>query len=415
MKTNIKEIKARKIFNSRGESTIEAEVHLDDSIGCFSAPSGASVGKNEVKAFPDEGVEASLEIIKEEISPRLEGINIYNQDKIDSELKKIDGTDNFSRLGGNASIAVSIASAKAASKNSNIPLFEYISEISGSDPSFPLPLGNIIEGGKHAGYGSTEIQEFLILPLNPDSVYEAVFVNTRVHKTVGEKLSIQFSNFSGGKGDEGGWVAPLHTEKALDILRKSCDSVEEKYGIELGVGMDIAASEIWNGNSYDYRRIGDLSESEQMNFMQSLSERYNLVYLEDPIHEENFEGFATLTNRIGENTLICGDDLFVTNKHRIREGISKKSANTVLIKPNQIGTLTDMIDAVNLAKENRFRTVVSHRSGETTDSSIAHIAVAMSDIIKTGAVGGERIAKLNELIRIEEENKDMIKMFNLRC
>ncbi|RZN61887.1 enolase [Methanonatronarchaeum sp. AMET6-2] len=402
MKGGIKDVRTRRLLNSRGEETIEVEVDTGGFVGRFSSPSGASVGEHEAIALPEGGVSRSIELIENEVKPRLIGRDPKDQKNIDSFLKEIDGTDNFSRLGSNASTAVSLAIAKVAAKQKEMQLFEYISVLAGTSPSMPLPLGNIIEGGEHAGEGATEIQEFLTIPVNPKSAEEAVFANALVHHYVGEKLSKEVRSFGGGKGDELGWVAPLKTKEALDVLQEATEKATGKTGITVKIALDVAASEMWNGSVYKYRRDEDRDTDGQIEFISKLIEDYDLFYVEDPLDENDFKGFSKLTSKVGEESLICGDDLFTTNKKRIEKGMETAAANTVLIKPNQIGTLTDTLEAIETARKYDCLTAVSHRSGETTDSAISHIAVACSEIIKTGAVGGERIAKLNELIRIEE-------------
>lgn len=412
--TSITDVKARKIINSRGEPTIEVEIDAEENKGIFSSPSGASVGKHEAKSFPEKGVDEAIEILRNK-KEKIKGLDVSEQEKIDKTLRRIDGTNNFSYLGGNTSIAVSIASAKAAAKSSNKQLYEYISRLIDLEPSLPLPLGNMIEGGEHASKGATEIQEFLALPTNVKTIKEAILANAEVHKITKKILESKKPSFQGGKGDEGGWVESLSTQEALDILKESIKYVEDQIDteIDIKIGLDVAASELWNGKKYEYRRSENKSTKEQINFMKKLSNEYGIKYIEDPLHEDDYDGFKEIKEKIGKNTLICGDDLFVTNKKRIKKGIKKESANTILIKPNQIGTLTETLEAIKLAKKNKYKTVVSHRSGETTDDSITHLAVSTSEIIKCGAVNGERTSKLNELIRIEEKTK--LKPSNLRC
>ncbi|PTD93419.1 phosphopyruvate hydratase [archaeon SCG-AAA382B04] len=401
--TKIKDIHSRKTINSRGEPTIEIEVKSKRELGRVSSPSGASVGKFEATAFPKEGVDSTIKTIRDNKNEFV-GLDPSNQQKIDQKLKKLDGTDNFSKLGGNGAIALSMATSKLAAKTKQIPYYEYLTELADTEPSLPLPLGNMIEGGEHAGKGATEIQEFLTLPTKVESEKQAIISNAEVHHQIKKILEEKNKSFSGGKGDEGGWVESLKTREALDILKKSTEKIEKRKNAKIRLGIDVAASEMWNGKNYEYRRSENKETNQQIRFMKKLVEEYNIKYLEDPLQEEDFEGFSKIKDKINKDVLICGDDLFVTNQNRIQEGINKKSANTVLIKPNQIGTLTDTIEAIKLAKENNYKITVSHRSGETTDTSIAHLAVATSEIIKCGAVNGERTAKLNELIRIEEKS-----------
>lgn len=409
--TEIKDFTTRKIINSRGEPTVEVEVESKNKKGRFSSPSGASVGKHEAISFPKKGVDATIKLLDNN-KDKLIGLEATDQQKIDNELRKIDGTNNFSHLGGNGAIAISMATSKLAAKIQEKPYYEYLSEISNTKPSLPLPLGNIIEGGEHAGEGATEIQEFLTLPTKPKTIREAVLANAEIHREVKRILRSRSKTFAGGKGDEGGWVESLSTKEALKVLEKAKKHIEKNKKTKIKIGLDVAASEMWNGKKYEYRRNKNKNTDQQIDFIKKLSKKHDIKYLEDPLHEEDFVGFNKLKQKLENEILVCGDDLFVTNKKRIKQGIEKDSVNTVLIKPNQIGTLTDTIEAIKLAKSENYKTVVSHRSGETTDTSISHLAVATSEIIKTGAVNGERIAKLNELIRIEE--KSDIKITNLQ-
>lgn len=271
----------------------------------------------------------------------------------------------------------------------------------------PYPLGNMINGGAHAGRNAPDIQEFLVIPVGAENIREAVFTNVNVHKKIREYIQAKDSSFTGGKGDEGGWAPNLTNEEALEIQVKACQTISDETGVEVKPALDMAASEMWDPSQemYVYQREGiKRSTSEQIDFVEEIVDNYGFYFVEDPIREGDMDGFAELTKQVGDKCIICGDDVFVTNAKILQEGINKKAANAIIIKPNQIGTLTDTFNTVELARNNKYVPVVSHRSGETTDETIAHLAVAFScPIIKTGAVGGERIAKLNELIRIEEE------------
>jgi enolase len=264
----------------------------------------------------------------------------------------------------------------------------------------PIPLGNVIGGGEHATE-ATDIQEFLAAPVGAPSVSDAVFANAAVHESVRDRLIER--GVAAGKGDEGAWAPQIDDETAFEVAQAAAESVAETVGFDIRLGLDIAASELWDPEAEVYV-YGDRSRSpaEQRKYVASLVAEYQLAYVEDPLHEDDFEGFATLTERVGEQTLVCGDDLFVTNVERLERGIETAAANSILIKPNQIGTLSDTFDAIELARSHEYTPVVSHRSGETEDTTIAHLAVATAaPYIKTGTVGGERTAKLNELIRIE--------------
>ena len=271
----------------------------------------------------------------------------------------------------------------------------------------PYPLGNMMNGGAHAGPNAPDIQEFLVVPVGANDVSEAVFANVAVHKRLKELISKKDPNFTGGKGDEGGWIPNITNDQALEIQAQACEEVGDELGILIRPGLDMASSEFWDSEKEKYVYGQDNIErdvGEQVEYVKDLIETYNMFYVEDPFDEKDFEGFSQLTAKVGKKCLICGDDLFVTNSNILEEGIKQKAANAIIIKPNQIGSLTETYKTVKLAKENNILPVVSHRSGETCDETIAHLAVAFgAPLIKTGAIGGERIAKLNELIRIEEE------------
>ena len=325
--------------------------------------------------------------------------------EIDAVLKEIDGTDNFSTIGGNTAVAVSMATAKAAASSYNLPLYKFLGGI--MPLSIPFPLGNMINGGAHAGTNAPDIQEFLVIPVGASNIMEAMETNINVHRRIKEKIQATDSTFTGGKGDEGGWAPNLTNEQALEIQTSSCEEITNETGVEVRPGLDVASSEFWDEKEqkYIYEREGtSRTVEEQIDYIADLVDTYKFFYVEDPIQENDFEAFAELTAKSGKDCLICGDDLFVTNPEILAKGIEAKAATSLIIKPNQIGTLTDTYNSIQLAKANKYVPVVSHRSGETTDETIAHIAVAFNaPIIKTGAAGGERIAKLNELVRIEEE------------
>jgi enolase len=387
----------RKILDSRGRPTVEVELATEYGFGKAAAPSGASTGKYEVCAFPKKGVDEALLTFEKEVAPEILGMDSEDQRGFDEALKDIDGTKNFSKIGGNVSVAASLACAKASADEMGIPLFRYVGGSLVCD--LPVPCGNVIGGGAHA-VGGTNIQEYMALSLS-DTVSQAVFGNAAVHAEIKAKLS-KFCPGALGKGDEGAWVAPLDDEQALKIVAEACKKVGGDLGFEIRPGMDVAPSDWFSKGKYHYRKK-DLTVKQQIDFMASLVEKYDVLMLEDPLEQEGFESWAELTDRIGERCLVVGDDIFVTNTERIEKGIEMGAANAVLIKPNQIGTLTGTIEAVKMAHLAGYETIVSHRSGETTDSTIAHLAVAFCSFgIKTGTVGGERIAKLNELIRIEE-------------
>ncbi len=405
MDSVIEDVRVRKILDSRGNPTLEVDVITWNGFGRAAAPSGASTGSREVVAFPEGGVDKIIGEVEDVISSELIGMDAEDLQDIDLVLKEIDGTENLSAIGGNTTVAVSMAVAKAAAASYNMPLYKFLGGSMRTE--IPYPLGNMINGGAHAGKHAPDIQEFLVVPVGASNITEAVFANSNVHKKIKEFIQLKDKTFTGGKGDEGGWAPNLSNYDALEIQSKACEEVGDEMGIEIRPSLDMAASEMWDSSQEKYLYSQEniaRDTAEQIEFVKEIIENYNMFYVEDPLHEGDFQGFSELTSKIGHKCLICGDDIFVTNKEILQEGIDAKAGNSIIIKPNQIGTLTDTYETVKLARENQYVPVVSHRSGETTDETIAHLAVAFSaPLIKTGALGGERIAKLNELIRIEEE------------
>lgn len=392
--TTIEEITLRTILDSRGNETVEADIYTSRGFGRAAAPSGASTGTYEAKVRPPR---EAIENAREHLIPSLIGEDACDQITFDALLREIDGTPYFSSIGANVAVALSLACAKAAASSLDLELFRYLGGAFASET--PLPLGNIIGGGAHAP-NATSIQEFLVVATGASGATEAVFVNAAVHKTV--KKILQAQGKLSGKGDEGAWAPAITDAEAFEILGEAIGIVSDEMNVEIRMGIDMAATELWDGEHYRYRDAVR-NRDDQIAYVADLVDRYNLVYVEDPFFEEDFEAFASLTEEVGDRCLVCGDDLFVTNVERIIQGIETGAANCVLIKPNQIGTLTDTFEAIRLADENGLETVMSHRSGETTDATIAHLGTAFGCIfLKTGVVGGERIAKLNELIRIEE-------------
>ncbi len=397
--TVIEDVVIRKILDSRGNPTVEVEIFTPNGCGTASAPSGASTGAFEVLAFPKEGIDHAVSVFTEDAVPMLLGRDVCEQQEIDALLVEIDGTDNFSLMGGNIATATSLAVAKAAAFALGLPLYRYLG--GAFTARIPHPLGNVLGGGKHA-VGGTDIQEYSALAMAP-SARESIFANAQVHMTVKKRLRERFPETAIGKGDEGAWVAKMDNEEALELVAESCLEVSDSVNFPILPGLDIAASELYKNSRYHYKN-GDLDREEQIEFVTHLVDNYKLSLVEDPLDQEDFKGYHELTKAVGDRCIIVGDDLFVTNPQRVKKGIEMKAANAVLIKPNQIGTLSKTIETIKLAHENGYKTVISHRSGETTDSTIAHIGVAFGcHAIKTGVVGGERTAKLNELIRIEEE------------
>jgi len=394
----IERIRLRRVLDSRGNGTVEADVMVQGGgFGRAAAPSGASTGEHEaVELPPAEAIAAA----REHALPRLEGeVFAADQRSVDRALHAADGTEDFSGIGANSAVAISMAAAKAAADLLSVPTYQHLGGAFRGE-NFPVPLGNVIGGGEHARE-ATDIQEFLAAPVGAPSVEDAVFANAAVHAAVGDILGER--DVPAAKGDEGAWAPAIDDAAAFEIVAEATERVETDVGFRIGVGLDVAAAELYEDGAYRY---GDRERdtAEQIEYVADLVSEYDLVYVEDPLDENDFDAFADLTDRVGSETLICGDDLFVTNVERLQRGIEEGAGNAILVKPNQIGTLTDAFDAIELATESRYTPVVSHRSGETEDTTIAHLAVAVgAPFIKTGAVGGERTAKLNELIRIEHE------------
>ena len=389
----------RKILDSRGNPTVEVEIHAGRVTGRAAAPSGASTGTHEPKALPEGGVDEAIRTFHESVEPGITGRDVSDQAGLDKALRAIDGTKNFARIGCNVATAVSLATAKTAAAVSGKPLFRYLG--GRSRLSLPLPMGNVIGGGRHA-VGGTTIQEFLVVSQAPTAVAN-VFTNARVHGLVRDALAKKLPDAPLGRGDEGAWVAKLADEEALSVVVEACHLASKQAGFPVGPALDLAASEFFRGGKYRYADRA-ISPEEQVEFVERLVRDYGLFSVEDPFDQEDFGAFADLTRRVGDRCKVIGDDIFVTNVERLQRGIELRAGNAILIKPNQIGTLSETRAAVDLAHKAGFATVMSHRSGETTDDTIAHLAVAFGCLgIKTGAVGGERIAKLNELIRIEEQ------------
>jgi enolase len=397
--TLITGVRLRRVLDSRGNPTVEADISTESGgFGRGAAPSGASTGEYEAIELPAEEAIANA---RELAVPRLEG-QVYagDQRSVDYVLREADGTDDFSEIGANSAVAISMAAAKAGADMLGAPLYQHLGgAFRGTE--FPTPLGNVVGGGEHAA-DATDIQEFLAAPVGAPSVADAVFANAAVHAAARDVLADRGEHPA--KGDEGAWAPAIDDAEAFEVMAEAVSQVAEEVGFEIRFGLDVAAAELYDPEDGVYRYAdADRTPDEQVEYVADLVEEYDLVYVEDPLDEDDFEGFADLTDRVGEDCLVCGDDLFVTNVDRLETGIEEGAANSILVKPNQIGTLSEAFDAIELARDNGYDPVVSHRSGETEDTTIAHLAVATAaPFIKTGAVGGERTAKLNELIRIEE-------------
>jgi len=401
----ISSIEGRILYNSRGSKTIEVDVKTDNRfLGRVCAPSGASVGKYEAVSFPNNSPEESLRILKEN-SQKFIGLESSDLKVIHNVLKTLDGTTNYSKIGGALAFAVSIASMDSAAKALDKPLFQILS--SESSFSFPFPLGNVLGGGAHAGPGTPDIQEILICATGSKTIEDAIETNLSVHKELRRVLEKEDPSFTNGRGDEGGWAPTLENQKALEVSVKACENLGFTLGKEVSLGVDFASSTQWNEekSKYVYSRGGfENSTGEQIDFAASIIEKFKLIYAEDAVHEEAFEDMAELTAKFPK-TLITGDDLTVTNKDILKKAIEKKSCNAAILKVNQAGSLFDALEFADEANKNNIRLITSHRSGESTDSQIDHIGLATkSKMLKVGIVGGERVAKLNELLRLSEHD-----------
>ena len=403
--TKISSIEGRILYNSRGSKTIEIDVESEGKfLGRVCAPSGASVGKYEVVSFPNGKPEESLKILQEN-SQKFIGLESSDLKGIHDTLKSLDNSTNYSGIGGALAFAVTIASMESASKASGQPLFKILSPESSF--KFPFPLGNILGGGAHAGPGTPDIQEILICAIGSKSIEDAIETNLAVHNELRHVLENEDSNFTNGRGDEGGWAPKLENQKALEVSAKACENLGFTLGKEVSLGVDFASSTQWNEEKqkYVYDRAGfENSTGEQIDFAANIIDKYKLIYAEDAVHEEAFEDMAELTAKF-PNILITGDDLTVTSKDILTKAISLKSCNAAILKVNQAGSLYDALEFVSVANQNNIKLITSHRSGESTDSQISHIGIATkSKMLKVGIVGGERVAKLNELLRLSEHD-----------
>jgi len=411
----IEDVIARKIFNNRGEETIEVDVVTTAGFGRASAPAGKSRGKAEVIYYPTGGVEQAVKKLEELITPELAGLNADFQEEIDDTLHEIDGTTNFKNIGGNTAFAISLANAEAAANSHSLLLFQFLGGTSAN--TLPYPLGNCISGGQHARGKSPDIQEFLALPHGAETFFEAATANTQIHRKIAEALKKKDKTFAAGKSDEGAWIANITDEDAFETMAKACEETGNELDFECGFGIDMASSSLWKEKEqlYDYKNDGKERDSgEQLEYVKELIQKYHLSYVEDPFHEEDYEGFAQLTKQV-KNCLISGDDLFTTNNERLSHGMKLGAANAIIIKVNQIGTISDALETIQHAQRHGYTCVMSHRSGDTTDWHIAHLAVAFNcPVIKTGVVEGARIAKINELIRIEHFLSNRAKMADIR-
>jgi len=405
---SISSVKGRIVFNSRGSKSIEIDVVSDNKfLGRACAPSGASVGSHEVPSFIDNDAELTLRTFNSNGSKFI-GVESSNPKTITEILRSIDNSDNFSNIGGSVAYGLSIASAASASLALNMPLFEMLNP---KGPfRFPYPLGNVIGGGSHAGPGTPDIQEVLVCPIGARNIMEALEMNFSIHKEVRVLLEKIDNRFTYGRGDEGAWAPNLNNDQAVAVVADAIENSGLRLGKEVGLGIDFASSSLWDTKNkyYNYARQGLVRNTEeQIDFIEDLIKKYHLIYAEDPVHEDDFESMARITER-NKNCLVTGDDMLVTNAQRVSEAVEHGACSGAILKVNQAGTLSDALDFAESCAKNNIKIITSHRSGESVDSHIAHIALATSSkMIKTGVVGGERVSKLNELVRLSEY--DLIK------
>jgi enolase len=423
-------IHARQIFDSRGNPTVEVDVETENGIiGRAAVPSGASTGEHEAvelrdggNAYMGKGVLKAIENVNTIIADELIGVNVFNQNDIDHIMCELDGTPNKSKLGANAILGVSLAAAKAAANELGMPLYRYVGGVSAN--TLPVPMMNIINGGSHSD-APIAFQEFMVMPVKANNFTDAMQMGSEIFHNL--KNVLHDRNLSTAVGDEGGFAPTLDgTEDALDTIAKAVENAGYKLGDEVMIALDCAAAEFYVDGKYDYTKFegekGKVrSSEEQADYLAELSAKYPIISIEDGMDENDWDGWKYLTDKVGDNVQLVGDDLFVTNVERLSRGIKNGIANSILIKVNQIGTLTETIAAVNMAHNAGYTSVMSHRSGETEDNTIADLAVALNTgQIKTGSASrSDRMAKYNQLLRIEEQLGDIAyfpseKAFKLR-
>jgi len=412
MNITIKDVKAREILDSRGNPTVEVEVKLEDgTVGRAGVPSGASTGIHEAlelrdgdkKRYNGKGVLQAVDNVNKLIAPEICGWNPVDQAALDEKLIMLDGTPNKSRLGANAILGVSLAVARAAALSLRLPLYRYLGGLGAR--VLPVPMFNILNGGVHANWQGTDLQEFMIAPVGAPSLREAVRWGSEVYQAL--KSVLKNRGYSTGVGDEGGFAPALKKNaEAIELIVEAIEKAGYKPGEEVAIALDAAASSFYEDGFYNLRTEGKKVKAEEMvEIYREWTEKYPVFSIEDGLAEDDWEGWKTLNERLGQKVQLVGDDIFVTNVERIKRGIEERAANSVLIKLNQIGTLTETIQAIDLARRASWTAMISHRSGETVDSFIADFSVAMgTGQLKTGApCRGERVEKYNQLMRIEEE------------
>lgn len=415
--SSIVQIRARQILDSRGNPTVEADVITETgTVGRAAVPSGASTGAHEAvelrdgdkKKYMGKGVLKAVKNVNEAIAKELTGAYVFDQNGIDEAMLQLDGTENKSKLGANAMLAVSMAAAKAAALETGLPLYRYIGGVNAN--TLPIPLMNILNGGAHAD-NSIDFQEFMIMPVKANTFSDALRMGTEVFHHL--KNVLKAKGHSTNVGDEGGFAPNIKSnEEAIEIVLKAIETAGYKPGEDIFIAMDAASTEFFDSKSglYTFKKSSGkkMTSSELVAYWKKWTGKYPIVSIEDGLAEDDWKGWAELTTAIGSKVQLVGDDLFVTNVKRLQKGIEKGVANSILVKVNQIGTLTETIDAVNLATRNSYTNIMSHRSGETEDTTIADLAVALnSGQIKTGSASRtDRIAKYNQLLRIEQELGD---------
>lgn len=404
----ISSLSGRIVYNSRGSKSIEIDVTTDSKfLGRACAPSGASVGSHEVPNFVDNNPELTLQRFETNRGKFL-GVDASDSKVINQILREIDNSKNYREIGGSVAYGLSIASAASASLSLEVPLFAMLNDR--GPYRFPYPLGNILGGGSHAGPGTPDIQEVLVCPIGSKTISEALETNFKVHRDVRILLEKKDKNFTYGRGDEGAWAPNVNNDEAVSIVAQAVENAGLRLGKDIALGIDFASSSLWNPERkiYDYSRQGLVRKTEeQIDFVEDLIKNYHLIYAEDPVNEDDFESMASLTKR-NKNCFITGDDMLVTSSERVIEALTYGACNAAILKVNQAGTLYDALDFANTCAENNIGIITSHRSGESIDAHISHIAIATaSKMIKTGVVGGERVSKLNELLRLSEY--DLIK------
>lgn len=400
---SITSLRGRIVFNSRGSKTIEVDIVTDNRfIGRACAPSGASVGKFEAQSFPENKAEKALAALNDN-SEKFVGLQAEDMKAVYDALRSIDKTDNYSKIGGSVAYALSIAAVDSAAKALSMPLFKLLKP--NKPYRFPFPLGNILGGGAHAGPGTPDLQEILACPVGAKDIVEALEMNFKLHAETRKVIESIDRRFTYGRGDEGAWAPNVNNDQALEIVEKAVRNCGFALGRDMAIGVDFASSSFWDEEKevYDYARQGLKRDTgEQIEFANRLVRDYKLVYAEDPVHEGDFQSMAVLTKK-NPKTLVTGDDMLVTNALKVKEAVKYGACSGAILKVNQAGSLYDAMKFAEECKKNNIKIITSHRSGESVDSHISHIAIATgSKMLKSGVLGGERIAKLNELVRLIE-------------